>query len=68
MRGDWFLATATKPPLYERLLDIPDTLDELADDLGIDISRQHQPPGPGPAHRPDAHRLPQLGRVGVTTG
>jgi hypothetical protein len=38
VRADWFLATATRPPLYERLLDIPTTLDALADDLGVDIS------------------------------
>ena len=37
VRADWFLATATKPPLYERLLDIPETLAELEDDLNIDI-------------------------------
>jgi mono/diheme cytochrome c family protein len=37
IRGDWFLATATKPPLYERLLDIPQTIPELEDDLNIDI-------------------------------
>jgi hypothetical protein len=38
VRGDWFLATATKPPLYEKLLDIPDTLQQLENDLRIDIA------------------------------
>jgi mono/diheme cytochrome c family protein len=37
LRGDWFIATATKPPLYEFLLDIPATLQELEEDLRIDI-------------------------------
>lgn len=37
IRGDWFIATAMKPPLYERLLDIPQTVQELEDDLNIDI-------------------------------
>ena len=45
VRADWFLATATKPPLYERLLDIPNTLDELADDLNVDISDNINHPG-----------------------
>ena len=38
VRGDWFLATATKPPLYEKLLNIPDTLQQLEQDLRIDIA------------------------------
>jgi hypothetical protein len=38
VRGDWFLATATKPPLYEKLLGIPDTLQQLEKDLNIDIA------------------------------
>jgi hypothetical protein len=37
VRGDWFLATATKPPLYEDLLGIPATLQELENDLRLDI-------------------------------
>ena len=45
VRADWFLATATRPPLYELLLDIPDTLDELARDLGVDISDNINHPG-----------------------
>jgi hypothetical protein len=47
IRGDWFVATATKPPLYHELLDLPDTLEELEDDLNIDIeaniNRQPRP-------------------------
>jgi hypothetical protein len=37
IQGDWFMANALIPPLYNRLLDLPaDTL-QLADQLGIDI-------------------------------
>jgi mono/diheme cytochrome c family protein len=37
VRADWMMATAMKSPLYEQLLRIPGTLDELADDLGVDV-------------------------------
>ena len=63
MRADWFLATATRPPLYERLLDIPDTLDAAGRGAGRGHQPQHQPPRPDPAPERDAHRVPQLGRV-----
>lgn len=39
MRADWFIEAATRPPLYESLLKLPNTLDELAEGLGIDINR-----------------------------
>ena len=29
VRGDWFVATASRPPLYDRLLKLPATLTEL---------------------------------------
>jgi mono/diheme cytochrome c family protein len=51
LRGDWFLATATKPPLYEELLDIPATLQELEDDLGLDIEANLN------RQKPDAIRI-----------
>ncbi len=38
VRADWLFATATKSPLYEQLLRIPATLDELAQDLGVDVA------------------------------
>ncbi|MCA9028580.1 MAG: hypothetical protein KDA86_25450 [Planctomycetaceae bacterium] len=37
VRADWFIVTATQPPLYHQLLDIPDTLSELEDRLQLDI-------------------------------
>jgi serine/threonine-protein kinase len=54
VRGDWFLATATKPPLYNRLLDHPDTIDQLADDLGVDINENINHPGRA---RPNVQRF-----------
>jgi len=37
LRGDWFFATATLSPLYERLVNLPATRQELEADLNIDI-------------------------------
>jgi hypothetical protein len=37
IQGDWFIANAMVPPLYNQLLDLPNTLPELEDQLGIDI-------------------------------
>jgi mono/diheme cytochrome c family protein len=45
VRGDWFLATATKAPLYDELLDLPATVDQLAARLGIDINDDINHPG-----------------------
>ena len=39
---DWFLATASLPPLYHDILDLPETDDELERDLGIDVERNLQ--------------------------
>lgn len=38
LRGDWFFATATLPPLYERLVGLPATRQELEQDLGINLA------------------------------
>jgi hypothetical protein len=45
VRGDWLLATATKSPLYDILLDLPNTVDQLAARLGIDINDDINHPG-----------------------
>lgn len=37
LRADWFVVTATQPPLYHQLLDIPDTLMGLEQRLQFDI-------------------------------
>ena len=39
---DWFLATASLPPLYHDILDLPETDRELERDLGIDVARNLQ--------------------------
>lgn len=36
VRGDWFVADASRPPLYHTLLKIPDRLSHLERQLGID--------------------------------
>ncbi len=35
---DWFLATASLPPLYNDILDLPETARELEDKLGVDVA------------------------------
>jgi hypothetical protein len=45
VRGDWLLATATKAPLYDILLDLPATVDQLAARLGININDDINHPG-----------------------
>ena len=39
---DWFLATASLPPLYHDILDLPETDSELERELGIDVERNLQ--------------------------
>ena len=39
---DWFLATASLPPLYHDILGLPETDRELERDLGIDVARNLQ--------------------------
>ncbi len=38
LRADWFAVTATRPPLYHRLLDLPETDKELQLQLGVDVA------------------------------
>lgn len=37
VRVDWFAATASVPPLYHEILDLPDTVDALEQKLGVDV-------------------------------
>jgi mono/diheme cytochrome c family protein len=39
VRGDWFVTTASVPPLYHEILGLPRTLSELERRLGVDVSR-----------------------------
>lgn len=39
VRADWFITKATRPPLYHKLLGIPETLAELQQQLGVDPER-----------------------------
>ncbi|MCE2414904.1 leucine-rich repeat domain-containing protein [Candidatus Poribacteria bacterium] len=42
VHADWFLATASLPPLYHDILDLPETDRELERELGIDVQRNLQ--------------------------
>jgi serine/threonine-protein kinase len=37
VRGDWFVATATRPPLYHTMLQLPKHAAELEKRLGVDV-------------------------------
>jgi mono/diheme cytochrome c family protein len=37
VRGDWFVATAARPPLYHQLLQLPDTEEELEQQLRVNV-------------------------------
>ncbi len=39
IRGDWFVATASRPPLYDRLLRVPANLPELEARLGVQLEK-----------------------------
>jgi hypothetical protein len=38
LQADWFLARCSKPPLYNRILDLPETLGELETQLDVDLA------------------------------
>lgn len=38
VRGDWFVATASKPPLYHEILRLPNTDQELEELLHVDVA------------------------------
>lgn len=40
VRGDWFVAAASAPPLYHELLGLPHSVAELERRLGVDTARQ----------------------------
>ncbi|RKU21378.1 hypothetical protein C6500_06370 [Candidatus Poribacteria bacterium] len=42
VQADWFLATASLPPLYHDILGLPETEGELERELGIDVARNLQ--------------------------
>lgn len=37
IRADWFVANASRPPHYHRLLELPDTVEALEESLGVDM-------------------------------
>ena len=59
IRADWFVATATRPPLYHSLLHIPENASLLEQELGVDIAADFQP-------RPDRIARAGFARSGVS--
>ena len=51
MHVDWFLGTASLPPLYHDILDLPETDRELERDLDVNVTRniESAPGGARPA-------------------
>ncbi|MDB5349310.1 MAG: serine/threonine protein kinase [Planctomycetota bacterium] len=39
VRADWFIVNATRSPLYDAFLDLPETAGELEDRLGVPVER-----------------------------
>jgi hypothetical protein len=39
LHADWFAVQATRPPLYDRLLDLPKTDKELETKIGVDVTK-----------------------------
>jgi serine/threonine-protein kinase len=46
MRGDWFVANATRPPLYYQILEIPNVAADLERLLRVDIAADFMKPTP----------------------
>lgn len=46
LRADWFITTATRPPLYYQILDIPHTAGALERTLQVDIRANFLNPSP----------------------
>jgi hypothetical protein len=42
VRADWFVATATRPPLYNYLLQLPDNADAIEAKLGVNLIANFQ--------------------------
>jgi serine/threonine-protein kinase len=42
IRADWFIVTATRPPLYHKLLDLPTDVLDLEKGLNVDIEKAFQ--------------------------
>jgi hypothetical protein len=45
VRADWLIDTASRAPLYDRLIDLPATVDALATRLGVNINDDINHPG-----------------------
>jgi mono/diheme cytochrome c family protein len=44
LRADWFIATASRPPLYHQILKLPEVAKDLEQRLGVDIAANFKEP------------------------
>lgn len=44
LRADWFVATASRPPLYDQILKLPEVAKDLEKRLGVDIAANFKEP------------------------
>ena len=56
VRADWFIATATRPPLYHAILDLPRTARALEEQLKVNIAEGFLEPRPDRIARAGFHR------------
>jgi Planctomycete cytochrome C len=56
VRADWFIATASRPPLYYQMLDMPLTAGELEKSLKVDIKANYMNPTPERIARAGFHK------------
>jgi serine/threonine-protein kinase len=42
VRADWFIVEASRPPLYDALLKLPDSEDKLLEELGVQFKRDFE--------------------------
>jgi serine/threonine-protein kinase len=56
VRSDWFVATATRPPLYHTLLRLPTDAKELEKQLDVDIAANFKEPTPQRIARGAMHK------------
>lgn len=56
IRADWFIATASRPPLYYEMLQIPETAGKLEAAMGLSIKDNYANPTPNRIARAGFHK------------
>lgn len=68
IRADWFIATATRPPLYHTLMRIPEHADTLERQLAVDIPGRFERPAGNALHGPASQRVESPDRTAWSNG